>query len=188
MPRLAVQWLVLGLCACALAGAAESSGVWLDVPFVRQERNGCGAASVAMVMQYWQRQKNGAANGESDAARIQQSLYFKQARGIYASDAEKYLQQHGFQTFAFRGSWDDLKQHLQKGRPLIVALKPNSGNAPLHYVVIAGLDKDPDLVMVNDPAERKLLKEDRPQFEREWKSAGSWTLLAIPAEGAPSAR
>jgi hypothetical protein len=33
--------------------AAEDSGVWLDVPFVRREKDGCGAASVAMVMQYW---------------------------------------------------------------------------------------------------------------------------------------
>ena len=179
--------VVLVFCACSMAVAAGPAGLWLDVPFVKQEKDGCGAASIAMVMQYWQRQQNKAANDESDPRKIQQSLYSKQAHGIYASDAETYLRQHGFRTFAFQGKWDDLRQHLEKGRPLIVALKPNSGNAPLHYVVAAGLDREPELVLVNDPATRKLLKEGRSDFEREWKGAGNWTLLAIPNEDATSA-
>ena len=36
------------------------------------------------------------------------------------------------------------------------------------------------MVMVNDPAQRKLLQQDRPSFEREWSAAGKWTLLALP--------
>ena len=40
-----------------LSGPRNLSGVWLDVPFVKQEKNGCGAASIAMVMQFWQRQQ-----------------------------------------------------------------------------------------------------------------------------------
>ena len=116
----------------------------------------------------------------SDAIQIQRTLYSGHAHGIYASDLEHYLQQQGFRTFAFRGDWTDLKQQLEKGRPLIVALKPDSGNIPLHYVVVAGLDWEQGLVMVNDPAQRKLLKQDRSRFEREWSAAGKWTLLALP--------
>jgi ribosomal silencing factor RsfS len=52
--------------------------------------------------------------------------------------------------------------------------------APLHYVVIAGLDPERQLVLLNDPAQRKLLQEDRSRFEQEWKGAGRWTLLALP--------
>src|ERR1043165_5812507 len=37
----------------ALALGTPASGVWLDVPFIKQEKDGCGAASIAMVMQYW---------------------------------------------------------------------------------------------------------------------------------------
>lgn len=157
---------------------AETAGVWLDVPFVQQEKEACGAASIAMVVQYW-RQKQGA-NTVVDAHQIQQVLYSKQGHGIYASDMERYLQQQGFRTFAFEGEWDDLRQHLEKGRPLIVALKPGSGNVPLHYVVVVGLDGGDGSVMVNDPAQRKLLKRDRLSFEREWNAAGKWTLLAVP--------
>jgi ABC-type bacteriocin/lantibiotic exporter with double-glycine peptidase domain len=171
--RIAVVSLALGVSL----GAAALPGVWLDVPFVKQEKDGCGAASIAMVMQYWQAQQGQPANDTSDASRIQRALYSAKAHGIYASDMERYFQEQGFRTFTIRGEWEDLKQHLDKGRPLIVALKPASGTA-LHYVVVTGLG--PGMVMVNDPAQRKLLQEDRSSFEREWSAAGKWTLLVLP--------
>jgi len=40
-------------------------------------------------------------------------------------------------------------------------------------------------VLVNDPAQRKLLKLERSSFEREWSAAGKWTLLAVPQTAAP---
>src|SRR4029077_17350251 len=126
-----ISAVLLGLCGALLA--ADLPGVWLDVPFVKQEKDGCGAASIAMVMQYWQAQQGQSANDASDASQIQRTLYSAKAHGIYASDMERYLQEKGFRTFTIRGEWEDLKQHLEKGRPLIVALKPVSGGA-LHYV------------------------------------------------------
>src|ERR1700741_4333749 len=117
--------LVLFLCGALFAAGA--SGIWLDVPFVKQEKNGCGAASIAMVMRFWQGQQGRTRSPDADAANIHQALFSKAAHGIYASDAERYLQQNGYRTFVFRGEWADLRQHLEKGRPLIVALRPGSG-------------------------------------------------------------
>jgi ABC-type bacteriocin/lantibiotic exporter with double-glycine peptidase domain len=165
-------------CLTVVLAASDLPGIWLDVPFVKQEKNGCGAASIAMVMQFWRQKQGQPAAEEADAPYIQKMLYSSQGHGIYASDLEHYFQQRGFRTFAFRGEWADLKQHLEKGRPLIVALKP--GGAPLHYEVVTGLDWDQKTVMVNDPAQRKLLKQDQSSFEREWSGAGKWTLLALP--------
>ena len=171
--------LLLGVCVPLFA--ADLPGIWLDVPFVKQEKDGCGAASIAMVMQYWQRQQSQGASENSDAVKIQRALYSTKAHGIYASDMERYFNEKGFLTFTIRGEWEDLKQHLDKGRPLIVALKPSGSGPlqyPLHYVVVTGLE--PEVVMVNDPAQRKLLKQDRSEFEQEWSAAGKWTLLALP--------
>lgn len=172
--------LTAWVCLCGFLSAAEAPALWLDVPFVKQEKDGCGAASIAMVMQYWLQQQGRPADESADAAKIQRALYSSQDHGIHASDVERYFQQRGFRTFAFRGEWLDLKQHLEKGRPLIVALKPASGNVPLHFVVVTGLDSEQGQVLVNDPAQRKLLKRDRSSFEREWNAAGKWTLLALP--------
>jgi predicted double-glycine peptidase len=175
-----VTVLLFGVCGGLLA--ADLPGVWLDVPFVKQEKDGCGAASIAMVMQYWQAQQGRPANDASDASQIQRTLYSAKAHGIYASGMERYLQEKGFRTFTIRGEWEDLKQHLVKGRPLIVALKPVAlkpvSSGALHYVVVTGLG--PEMVMVNDPAQRKLLQQDQSSFEREWSAAGKWTLLALP--------
>jgi ABC-type bacteriocin/lantibiotic exporter with double-glycine peptidase domain len=168
------------LCLCAVTLAAQNSGVWLDVPFIKQEKNGCGAASIAMVMQYWHKQPGGVQDKGSDPADIQRALYSSQAHGIYASDMERYFQEHGFRAYSFRGEWDDLRQHLTKGRPLIVALKPLPTESMLHYVVVAGLDSDQNVVLVNDAAQRKLLKMDRVSFLKEWHAVGNWTLLAVP--------
>lgn len=175
-----IRKCLAGLLLCALPCLAAAPGGWLDVPFVKQPRNGCGAASIAMVMQYWQRQQGKAPGADSDAERIQRALYSGKAHGIYASDLQRYFQQHGFSAFVVQGEWSDLERHLEKGRPLIVALKPESGAGALHYVVVVGLDGEGSLVLVNDPAQRKLLKQERSDFEREWKGTGNWTLLAIP--------
>ena len=179
--RLYMVRMILGLLLLSqMLVAAGAPGIWLDVPFVKQEKEGCGSASVAMIMQYWQRQQNLPAAESADATHIQRTLYSRAAHGIYASELEHYLQQQRFRTFVFRGEWADLKQHVEKGRPLLVALQPASGDGPLHYEVVVGLDWDENTVLVNDPAERKLLKQDWPSFEREWSAAGKWTLLAVP--------
>ena len=176
---------VLLICGITMPTAlsAQPSAIWLDVPFIKQEKDACGAASIAMVMQYWARQQGRPADSSADAAHIQHVLYSSKAHGIYASEMEHYFQQSGYRTFTIRGEWEDLQEDLQKGRPLIVALKASSGD-DLHYVVVTGLDSSQNLVLINDPAQRKLLKQDRSSFEREWSATGKWTLLALPASDA----
>ena len=116
----------------------------------------------------------------ADLASIDRALSSGKARAIYASEMESYFGKHHFHTYAFRGEWDDLKDNLAKGRPLIVALKPRSGESTLHYVVVAGVDWEQNLVLVNDAAQKKLLKVGRASFTKEWNAVGDWTLLAVP--------
>jgi ABC-type bacteriocin/lantibiotic exporter with double-glycine peptidase domain len=173
------QRLFCIVCLCGFIFAA-TPGIWLDVPFIRQEKDGCGAASIAMVMQYWRRQQAKEIETAADAEAIQHALFSSKDHGIRASEMERYFQENGFQTFAFTGKWDDFKQHLEKGRPLIVALKPSTLEASLHYVVVVGVDPAKKIVYVNDAAQRKLLKQDRADFEKQWGAVGRWTLLALP--------
>ncbi len=162
------------------AFAETPAAIWIDVPFVRQPRDGCGAASISMVMQYWAEQQHTTAKPGSDVSAIQHELYSPKEHGITASAMQQYLRQHGFLTFALSGKWSDLEQQLKKGRPLIVALKPE-GESELHYVVIDGIDPVQALVTMNDPAERKLLTQERAGFEKDWSATRNWMLLAVPA-------
>jgi uncharacterized protein YvpB len=172
--------VVLLICTCGVLYAQESTGLWVDVPFVKQEKNGCGSASIAMVMQYWYTNQGRSLTDSAQASQIHRALYVPGADGIYASAMERYFQEHEFRTFSFRGDWEILQQHLQKGRPLIAALKPSGANSALHYVVVVGLDPEQKFLLLNDPARRKLLKQDRSDFEKQWSATGEWTLLALP--------
>jgi len=177
-PRLIVCFLGL----CLLASAAQS-GIWLDVPFVRQPREGCGAASIAMIIEYWRGQGYPTEERFAEVHYIQNALYLPQEHGIRASLVRDYFDQHGFRTYTFQGDRALLAHHLARGRPLMVALQMDR-NGPLHYLVIAGIEPQQDVILVNDPAQRKLLKVGLRDFEREWQAAGNWTLLAVPQSGA----
>ncbi len=133
-----------------------------------------------MVMQYWLKREDAGIPPAADARQIQRTLYSPEAKGIYASSMERYFRQNGFRVFAFRGTLQDLRHHLAKGRPLIVCLKDSGSSGPLHYVVVVGLDWQEGVVLVNDPAQRKLLKMDLNIFEKRWRPMHNWTLLAVP--------
>jgi len=174
---------LLGFSPALLAQAAptKSSGVWLEVPYVKQSEDGCGAAAIAMLLQYWRAHGTPIAANRANATAIQKQLYSRKARGIFASDMERYLRESGFREFAMRGEWSDLRQHLQQGRPLIISIQPGNARVPLHYVVVTGIDWEREAIFVNDPARGKLLRIERQEFEKEWQAARNWMLLAVPA-------
>src|SRR2546421_1441542 len=157
MRRKLTIFVLLIICGLIVPTAlsAQPSAIWLDVPFIKQEKDACGAASIAMIMQYWLRHQCRSADSSADAAHIQHVLYSSKARGIYASEMEHYFQQSGFRTFTIRGEWEDLTDHLQKGRPLIVALKPAPAG-DLLSVVVPGLTSPKDLVLLTDLAQPNL--------------------------------
>ena len=178
MERHGVLTAVLFIAGCSAALAASGPNLWLNVPFVSQQKQGCGPATVAMVMQYWQQDLHQTPQAGADAEEILRALQ-PNRHGVSATAMVRYFEQHNYRAFAYVGDWANVEQELTKGRPLIAALKPR-GNDKLHYVVLVGVDDTEQVVLLNDPAQRKLLKEDRAQFEREWKATDNWTLLAVP--------
>lgn len=166
------------VCATQTVGAFE---IWLDVPFVKQEKDGCVAASISMVMQYWNQDNDASLTSHSNPHAILKALYSQQAEGILVSAMERYFQQAGFRTIVFQGNWVELDHHLSRGRPLIVCF--GEGGPKRHCMVVTGIDSRRDFLLVNDPARRKLLKMDRTDFMKGWNVTGRWTLLAVPETG-----
>lgn len=177
-----LAWIVL----CGFFGPQEQAellgkaGIWLDVPFIKQSEDGCGAAALAMLLQYWAAHGTPVAPEKADAASIQRQLYSRKAHGMFASDMEQYLRGVGFREFAIRGEWIDLRQHLEQGRPIIVSIQPGKARTPFHYVVVTGIDWRREAVFINDPARGKLLRVERQEFEKQWQAVRNWMLLAVP--------
>jgi ABC-type bacteriocin/lantibiotic exporter with double-glycine peptidase domain len=160
--------------------AAATPGAWIDVPFVAQTKDGCGSASISMVIRYWENKNGQTAPASANPEKIQAALYSSVAGGIPASMMQNYFQEIGYRVFVFQGGWSDLKHHLEQGRPLIVSLKASGPHGPLHYIVLVGIDWERGYVFVNDPAQHKMLRISREGFESEWSATHNWTLLAVP--------
>jgi ABC-type bacteriocin/lantibiotic exporter with double-glycine peptidase domain len=172
--------LLLAFCGAALVCAAAQPALWIDVPFVAQPPDGCGAASISMVIQYWAKEEGQRSPPVADVRTIQAQLFSPKSGGISTSAMQRYFRQSGYRVFAFQGAWADLAHHIKLGRPLIVGLQASGPLGPLHYVVVVGIDVARGFVFVNDPAQQKMLRLSRQGFESEWSHTHNWTLLALP--------
>jgi predicted double-glycine peptidase len=168
---MAIRAIVVALWLGAVYGES------LDVPFVRQRKQGCGPASVAMVIRYWENQGARFAEGADVPDVIYKALYRRELHGSSSTDMIAYLHEYGFAAFAVDGSPDDLDANLARGRPLIVSVQP-SPKAPLHYVVVVG--REGAKVILNDPAQHAAVVMPENAFEKEWRRTGNWLLIAAP--------
>ena len=154
----------------ALAAAALALAT-LDVPFVAQEKDACAAASLAMVLAYWDAPVS---QREIAAAVVQPELH-----GTLGSRLSAFARGRGFTAIAYAGDAQQLREMVAKGRPLIVAWE--MAHRRFHNVVVVGVDRSGNL-RVNDPAAGAGRTVSAADFERRWAGAGRWTLLVQPAD------
>ncbi|HVB86081.1 MAG TPA: C39 family peptidase [Candidatus Dormibacteraeota bacterium] len=179
--RVALAVLVLVASAIAPLFAGQDSALWINVPYVAQVRDGCGSATISMVLQYWAKKQGQPSPPFADPVTIQSKLYSPKDHGITTTNMEAYFRHSGYRVFVFQGEWSDLAHHIRLGRPLIVGLRASGPIEPLHYVVVVGIDVARGFVFINDPAQAKMLRVSRQGFESEWEHTHNWTLLALPA-------
>ena len=160
--------------------AAEPPPVRLEVPFFQQEKNGCGAASVAMVLHYWN--PAGSVPSPDDVYR---RLYDAQRNGIPLAEMRSYLQSQGFNAFTLRAEWSDLENHLARRRPIVVGLRKKKDGL-LHYATLVGTE--PGSVWLNDPTRKRPHRMKRTAFEKLWALADRWILVAALAHPGPATR
>lgn len=155
-----------------ILAAAVAAAVSLQVPFVPQEKDTCGAASLAMVLDYW--------GHSTPHDTIASALLRRELNGITGSELAEFARWLGMQAIAYRGDRWQLREYLAKGRPLIVAWKLKRGR--FHNVVVTGFDGD--TLIVHNPAEGASRRVSEKTFEKRWAGAGYWTLLVVPVDPA----
>jgi predicted double-glycine peptidase len=160
------------LLALALLAFGPSAAAQIQVPNMQQYKNGCGAAAVTMVLAYWRPENN-----PSHAA-VYQQLIDAERKGILLSDMKAYLEAQGFRAFTFRANSSDLTAHINKGRPLIVPVRP-SARSRTHFIVLTAIDDTH--VTFNDPTKTAPQRWPLRKFLKQWQEAEQWLLLATPA-------
>lgn len=148
----------------------------LPVPFARQEKDTCAAAALAMVMGY-----HGRAVSHDEVA---SALVEKELRGIRGSRLADFARERGMVAVAFAGDVGLLREHVGRGRPLILAL--DAGRGRFHDVVVIGWDDARRSVIIHDPARGPSRAVALASLARKWKATGNWALLVQPA-GEPTA-
>src|ERR1700730_3176383 len=104
MNRAALGLLLTLFLGCLMLPAAqESSGVWLEVPFVKQTEDGCGSAAISMVLQYWGAHGAPIDRQRAVSAVIQRQLYSRKARELFASGHENCLKESVLRVFLLHG-------------------------------------------------------------------------------------
>jgi ABC-type bacteriocin/lantibiotic exporter with double-glycine peptidase domain len=137
-------------------------------PVAQRHENDCGPAALSEVLGSWGVPAEVPARPEP----------------FTTGELREEARRRGPAAFLFEGSWEDVVEQLGKGRPLVVALKPEWRVGLLrlpqpeiaHTVVVMGVNAAREFLVFDDPEKgrRRLGKKD---FLRQWAKMGRVSLL-----------
>ena len=144
------------------------------VPFVAQQRDGCGPAALASIAQHYRLALT--------QEQITREVYLPSIGGTLTIDLQRCAQRHGLWCHSGRGTPDGLRQWLDRGVPVVALLRlgPLSGRKH-HYVVLNGYHAARRYFIAhNGYLSNRPISFDT--FKREFAEAGGWFLAACPPE------
>jgi ABC-type bacteriocin/lantibiotic exporter with double-glycine peptidase domain len=182
----AVGAALLSALGCAYTGEAKdfdpgeltTSPGWISVPEVpleiQKSTEDCGTTALSMVLEYW-RVAVSLEEWESSGLLLA-------GKGSRARDLRDLARQKGLQAFLIHGRWEDLRNEVDRGHPVIVGLvKPASSGAVTHYEVVVAVHPEREIVVTHDPANGRR-QYPLSGFRKEWDPAGYLTLVFFRGE------
>lgn len=160
------------------AAAVAQDASWKvvgDVPFVKQQSDAdCGPAALAMVLAHF-----GVQASLADVVAMDPP----DSEGVRAGALRDTARAKGLSAFVVPGTFVDLVQQLERGRPILVGLaKPIvGGRAVAHYEVVVAIDRKDKRIMTLDPG-RGLRENSLEGFAREWVPTGQVTIIVFRAD------
>jgi predicted double-glycine peptidase len=154
------------------------------VPFEKWlERNYCGPACLAMVLNYWDETRS------FSQQKISDEIYDSESQATYNSELVLYPRTKGFESYSFQGNLQILKDVVGKDIPVIVLTKTIKQIAKGHYRVVIGFDDNEDQIIFHDPYfgdQHAMTSED---FMKVWelgkgRNQSRWMMAVVPAQSA----
>jgi hypothetical protein len=108
----------------------------------------------------------------------------------YTTSMQAYPQQLGFNSTAFTGSIDALKQSIRNNIPVIVLQRISESNSTGHYRLVVGYDDSTGVFITNDPAQCANYNLTYSLFTDLWTkgstfTGNNWTLQITPTSNTP---
>ena len=182
----AVGAALLSALGCAYTGEAKdfdpseltASPGWISVPEVplalQKSTEDCGTAALSMILDYW--------HIPMTPEEWESSDLLLAGKGSRARDLRDLARQKGLQAFLIHGRWEDLRNEVDRGHPVIVGLvKPANSGAVTHYEVVVAVHPERQIVVTHDPA-NGWRQNSVSGFRKEWDPAGYLTLVFFRGE------
>lgn len=140
------------------------------VPFIEQQTNHCGPASLAMVIKSQGR--------DVDLKEITQQMYTPGSKGTFSTDLTSAIRRQGMLGVPVKNLKSMLTE-ISSGHPVMVFQNLGFSWYPQwHYAVAVGYDlKGPDVILHS--GKTKYLEEDMRLFERSWSQANYWAIVVL---------
>jgi len=150
-----------------IIGANLVAHVVPGVPFIKQDTQYCGPASLSSVLSYYGDPVNQHAIGDA--------VYIKEINGTLITDLQNFAGSRGFETKIGQGSIQDLKSFILQDRPVIVLVDFGFWiiSAP-HYLVGYGFNEEGFIAYDGFEASKTFRYE---KFQKIWEKLGSSYLL-----------
>lgn len=152
------------------------------VPFEKWlERNYCGPACLAMVLNYWDETRS------FGQRKITDEIYDSESQATYNSEMILYPRTKGFESYSFQGNLQILKDVVGKDIPVIVLTKTIKQIGKGHYRVVIGFDDDRDQIIFHDPyfGDRHAMTSE--DFMKVWelgkgRNQSRWMMAVVPRQ------
>ncbi len=150
-----------------LIAATAVTHVIEGVPFVKQDSQFCGPASLSSVLSYY--------GDPVDQRTIGKETYCEKLKGALITDLENFARNRGFKTRSGRGTLEDIRSAVSRGMPVIVLVDQGLWvvSQP-HYLVVFGYD---DAGFAAHDGYRASQRYPYGDFQKIWTKAGSTYLL-----------
>ena len=151
---------------------SSPKGFYLEVPYVHQVKNYCGPAALSMVLRFW----------DQSVDQYELAGHFDPfpSKGLSGAQMKELAARYGFSAYSFSGQTETLREHLGKGRPVIVALSSSRLLDFNHFVVLVGWDTVKQEWIVHDPADGPYRRRPARELTAKWGQLENWTLLVLP--------
>jgi ABC-type bacteriocin/lantibiotic exporter with double-glycine peptidase domain len=150
-----------------LIAATALTHVIEGVPFVKQDTQYCGPASLASVLNYY---------GDTvDQKAIGKGTYSEKLKGALITDLENFARARGFKARSAAGRLEDIRSAVFEGVPVIVLIDRGFWvvSRP-HYLVVFGYDEGGFIAHDGYQASQRY---PYAEFQKTWTKAGSTYLL-----------
>lgn len=150
------------------------------VPFEKWlERNYCGPACLAMVLNYWDEARS------FSQLKISGEIYDSESQATYNSELILYPRTQGFESYSFQGNLQILKDVVRTDVPVVVLTKAHKQIAKGHYRVVIGFDEEEDQIIFHDPYFGERMAMASGEFMKLWalgpgRNQARWMMAVLP--------